>query len=58
MCVVNMKGHREMKTLAILTLIAIGSAAAVAPAYARTQCATYQGQMVCCTTTGSMTTCF
>jgi len=47
-----------MKTLAILTLIAIGSAAAVAPAYARTQCATYQGQMVCCTTTGSMTTCF
>jgi len=45
-----------MKTL-ILSL-GIMIAMALAPAYARLKCYTYNGEMICCSTVGNTTACF
>jgi hypothetical protein len=40
-----------------MTLIVLGMAAAVAPAYARTHCYVINGKMTCCTELKTITTC-
>ena len=46
-----------MKTFTVLALIALGSVASVAPAYARTHCYVIDGRMVCCVEMKTITTC-
>jgi len=46
-----------MKIFTVLALIALGSVASVAPAYARTHCYVINGKMTCCTELKTITTC-
>lgn len=39
-------------------ILILALAAAAAPAFAMTQCTSYQGRTICCTTTGNFTSCY